>query len=130
MCDKACISILIVFAPNCYKTQKKCVIKLLILIILLCKLFLRHRSQEIYNKAADTCLLALKFISDWFVTNKIFEKLDNVIFSDDYKDLDDVDSDIVTSFSDGMSLVIIDLNNINLDDDNFDEDDPETIILF
>ena len=61
---------------------------------------------------------SLKFISDWFVTNKIFEKLDNVIFSDDYKDLDDVDSDIVTSFSDGMSLVIIDLNNINLDDDN------------
>ena len=101
-------------------------IKLLILIILQCKLFLRHRSQEIYNKAVDTCLLTLKFIPDWFVTNKIFEKLDNVIFFNDYIDLDDMDSDIVTSFSDGMSLVTIDLNNINLDD----EDDPETIIPF
>ena len=27
-----------------------------------------------------------------------------------------------------MSIFCIDLNNINLDDVNFDEDDPETII--
>ena len=27
------------------------------------------------------------------------------------------------------TFVIIDLNNINIDDDNFDEDDPETIVF-
>ena len=28
-----------------------------------------------------------------------------------------------------MCLVIIDLNNINFDDDNFDEDDPINIVF-
>ena len=32
-------------------------------------------------------------------------------------------------FNDGMCLVIIDLNNINFDDDNFDEDDPINIVF-
>ena len=54
--------------------------------------------------------------------------LDNV-FSDYDIDLDDIDSDIVTSSSDGMSLITIDLNNINLNDDSFDEDDPTNIFL-
>ena len=51
--------------------------------------------------------------------------------------LDDIDYDIVTFFSDGMGPVTIDLDNINLDDGNFDDDDddddddhhPETIVL-
>ena len=51
-----------------------------------------------------------------------------MVFSNDEIDLDDIDSDIVTFFSDGMGLVTIDLNNISLDDCNFDEDDPETVI--
>ena len=63
-------------------------------------------------------------------TNKIFEKLDNVVLSNDDTDLDDMYSDIAAFFSDGMGLVTIDLNNINLDDDHFDEDDPTNIVLF
>ena len=58
----------------------------------------------------------------------MLENLDNVVFSNDEIDLDDIDSDIVTFFIDGMGLVTIDLNNSSLDDCNFDEDDPETII--
>ena len=58
----------------------------------------------------------------------MLEKLDNVVFSNDdivfayeYSD--------VTFFSDDMGLnVYSNLNNINLDDDNFDDDDPEIII--
>ena len=42
--------------------------------------------------------------------------------------IDDIDSDIVIFFSDGVDLVTIDLNNINLDDDDFNEYDPETIL--
>ena len=40
----------------------------------------------------------------------------------------DVDSNIITFLMDDMGFNTIDLNNINLgDDNNFDEDDPETI---
>ena len=88
----------------------------------------RHKPQEISDKAVDTCLPTLKFVTLWFVTNKIIEKLDQVVFSNDYIDLDDINSYIFKSFSDGMNLVTVDLYNINLDDNKFDEDDPEFIV--
>ena len=55
----------------------------------------------------------------------MLEKNDVVFLTNDI-DVD-MDSNIATFLSDGMDLVTIDLNNINLDD-YFDEDDPETII--
>ena len=55
----------------------------------------------------------------------MLEKND-VVFSTNDIDVD-IDSNIATFLSDGMDLVTINLNNINLDD-YFDEDDPETII--
>ena len=36
----------------------------------------RHKPQEMCDKAVDTCLPTLKFVTLWFVTNKIIEKLD------------------------------------------------------
>ena len=33
----------------------------------------------------------------------------------------------VTFFSDDMGLVNVDLNNVSLNKDNFDDDDPETV---
>ena len=53
------------------------------------------------DKATDDFLLPLTFVTDWFVTSKMIKKLHTSLFTDD---------------------------NINLDDVNFDEDDPETII--
>ena len=35
------------------------------------------------NKAVDDFLQALKFVLDWFVTNKTIKKL-HVLFADDY----------------------------------------------
>ena len=37
-------------------------------------------------------------------------------------------SDIVAFFNNDMGLVNVDLNNAGLDDDDFDDDDPKTII--
>ena len=54
----------------------------------------------------------------------MLKKLDTVVFSDDDIDLDGKDSDIFTFFTDDMSLVTIEVNNINLNDDNFDKNDP------
>ena len=36
------------------------------------------------DKAVNCCLLALKFVPDWFVMNKMMEKLDSAVFSNDY----------------------------------------------
>ena len=69
----------------------------------------RYKTQEMCDEAIDTSLLALKFVPDWFVTNKMLEKLD-VVFSND-----DMDLDYKNFFSDGIGIVTIDLNNINLD---------------
>ena len=43
-------------------------------------------------------------------------------------DLPDIDSGIVIFLSDEIGVITMDFNNINLDDDNFNEDDLETII--
>ena len=50
------------------------------------------------DKPGDACLPALKFVPYWFVVNKMLEKLDDVVFSKDNLDFDDIDSDIVTFF--------------------------------
>ena len=59
----------------------------------------------------------------------MLEKLDVVLSNDDI-DLHDIDFDHVKFVSDGMGLVSIDINYINLDDDNFDKDDHKTVIHF
>ena len=72
--------------------------------------------------------LPLTFDPEWFATNKMLEKSDDVVFYNDDIDLDDIDSDSVTFSSDDLNLITKDLNNISLDDDNFDDDHPGTII--
>ena len=78
----------------------------------------RHRTQEICDKAVDALLPALKFVPDYFVTNKLLEKLANVVLSNDDIFFVDVDSDVVTFFNDDMAHNTINLN-INFDGDNF-----------
>ena len=52
----------------------------------------KYKTRKICNKAVDDCLAALKFILDWFVTNKMLEKLDNplhphdILFHNEYFD--------------------------------------------
>ena len=58
--------------------------------------------------------------------NKFPEKLDNVEFCNNDIDLPDIDSRFATFFSDEVSVITMNFNNINLDDNNFDEEDPET----
>ena len=79
------------------------------------------------NKAVDFYLLALNFLPDWYVTNKIIKKRDNTVFSNDDMIFGDIDSNIFTFFSNDIGFNSINLNNDNLDDDNFDDCDPETI---
>ena len=59
------------------------------------------------DKPVDAFLPTLNFVPDWFVTSKMLEQLDNVLFSNDIK-LDDLDTDILTFFSDDMDNNTID----------------------
>ena len=76
------------------------------------------------DKAVGALLPALKFKSDYFVANKVLEKLD-VVFSNDGIFFVDVYFDAVTFFNDDMDHNTISLNNINFDDNSFDEVDFE-----
>ena len=73
-------------------------------------------------------LSTLKFLPDWFVTNKMLAKLENNVILDNDIFSVNVDADVITFFSDDLGFNIIDLNNISIDDDSFDKDNPETII--
>ena len=79
--------------------------------------------------ALDDCLPALKFIPDWFDTSKMLEKSDNALFTNDDIPFFDEDFSKVTFFTDEIGILGVDIDKINLDDDNnFDEDDPKTIL--
>ena len=73
-------------------------------------------------------MIVSKFVPDWFVTNKLLEKIDDLVLSNNDTDLEVINSDIATVLSDTRRLFIIDLTHINLDDNNFDEDDLGTIV--
>ena len=80
------------------------------------------------DEAVDDSLTALKLIPNWFVTSKMVEKRFTVLHGDKNVLYFNEDSgDTVFNYNE-MGIVDIDLNNINLDQ-NFDEDDPGTIIL-
>ena len=87
----------------------------------------RDKTQEMSDKAADSFLPTLKFVSDWFVTSKMTENFDKPVFSIDDMVLGDIDSDFITFFSNDKDLNNKTLNNINLDYDNFHNYHRETI---
>ena len=69
---------------------------------------------------------SIGFVLDWFVTSNIIENF-IVLYSLMIIQSDDSNSDFVTFFSKDIELKSIILDNSNLDDDNFDYCDPETI---
>ena len=76
------------------------------------------------DKAIDDFLPPLKFVPDWSVTSKMIKNslllfMQMIIYSILMKIL------VMLNF---LAIVSIDYNNINLDDTNYDEDDPENIV--
>ena len=71
---------------------------------------------------------ALKFAPDWFVTSKMIK----ILFADLYAGENilyvNEDSGNVVFICNEMGILNTDLNNINLDDTNYDEEDPDIII--
>ena len=80
------------------------------------------------DKAVDVCLAALKFVPDWFVTSKMIKILFTALYADENRLYINEDFGNVVFICNGMGILNIDLNNINLGDTNYDKDDPGTII--
>ena len=115
------------FVPACYKTPAMCD-KAVFEDSFTLKYFLdRYRTQEMCDNAVDDFLPALKFVPDWFVTCKV-KKIDDALFANDYVLFLDEYSGNVTFSIDKMGILREDLNNINLDDAKFYEDNAKTII--
>ena len=89
----------------------------------------QYKTQQMCDEAVYGCLTALKFVPDWFLTSKIIKIL-FIAFHADENTLyaNEVSGNVVFTYN-GMGILNIDLNHINLDGSNYDKDDPDTIIL-
>ena len=79
------------------------------------------------DEAVDDCPAELKFIPDWFVTSKMLEKFNNTLRSNDDILFYNEDFDKVTFVANQKDILAVDFEKIILDN-NFDEDDPISII--
>ena len=81
------------------------------------------------DEAVHSCLAALRFIPDWFVTSKMLKKFDNALHANDDTLFFNEDFNKVTFIANQRHILAIDFEKINLDENNnFDKDDPDTII--
>ena len=88
----------------------------------------KHKNQKMSNEAVDDSLAALKLIPDWFVTSRMIKELFTDLHADETILYFNGDSGNVIFSCNEMGILDIDINNINLDN-NFDIDDPDTIIF-
>ena len=77
------------------------------------------------DEAVDYSLAALKFVPNWFVTSK---NLLTALYADDNILYINENSGESVFSCNKMGILSIYLNNINLDDTNYYEDNPEFII--
>ena len=81
------------------------------------------------DEGVDDCLASLNFVPDWFVTSKILEKFHIALLADDDILFFNEDFNKFTFIANQRYILVVDLDIINLDENNdFDEDDPDTII--
>ena len=127
MCDKAVNRCFFVFnsISDQYKTQEMC-----ITVVSECASLIAYCPDKYKNVwwSCWCCLAALKLVPDWFVTSKNIEKIFTATYTDEnILYFNEGPGDAIFN-SNGRVILNIDLNNINLDN-NFDEDDNDTIIL-
>ena len=130
MCDKTVNRCFFVFdfIPDQYKIQEMCdrVVSEDLFLIVYCPG--KYKTQRMCDEAVDNSLAELKLVPDWLVTSKVIKKPFTALYTDENILHFNEDSGNVVFTCDEMDILNIGLNNINLDN-NFDEDDPDTIFL-
>ena len=88
----------------------------------------KYKTQRICYEAV-ACPATLKFIPDWFVTSKMLEKFDNILHANDDTLFYNEDFDKVIFIANQRHILAVDIDKNNLhNDNNFVENDPDTII--
>ena len=77
------------------------------------KYCLHKCTQRICDEAADGCLPALKFVLEWFVSDKMIRKLHEVLFTNDNILFLHEDFGKVTFFGGEMGIISVDLDKID-----------------
>ena len=80
------------------------------------------------DKVVDDCLASLKFVPDWLVTSKMIKELFTTLYADQNILYFKEDSGNFMFSCNEVGFLNIDLNNINLDNTNYEEDDPDTFM--
>ena len=88
----------------------------------------KHETQRRCDKSVDNSLAALRLIPDWFVKSRMSGKLYTALYADQNILYSDEGSGNALFSCKEMGILNMDIKNINLDN-NFDADDPDTIIL-
>ena len=87
------------------------------------------KTQRMCDEAVDDFLAALKFVPDWCVTSKMIEKFYNALLANNDILFFNYNLNKVTFIANQRHILAVDLDKINLDNaNNFDEEDPNTII--
>ena len=114
--------------PDKYKTQEICNLAVSLYFSFMVYCPYKYLTQEMCDETGNDSLAVLELISDWFVTSKMIKKLFTALYADDNILYFNEDSgDAVVNYNE-MGIVNIELNEINLDI-NFDEEDPNTILI-
>ena len=80
------------------------------------------------DEAVGNSLAALKLVPNWFAISKMIKELFTALQADENMLYFNEVSDNVVFSCNEIGILNINLNNFNLDN-NFDEDDPDTIFL-
>ena len=88
----------------------------------------RYKTQEICDKVVYGFLLVLKFVPDWFLQIKRLKNFTH-LYLQTMVYFFDRDIGNVIFCCDEMGVLSVNVIKINLDDTNYDEDDPDTTIL-
>ena len=117
MCDKAVSNdtFMLEYCHDRYKTQKMCDKAVLEDLFILKYCHVRYKTQKLCDIAVNDFLPELKLVPDWFVSNKMLEKLHTTLFADDDIAFFHEDSGSVTHFSNKIDILSVNFKNINLD---------------
>ena len=133
MCDNAVNRCFFVFysIPDQYKTQELCYIVIPEDPSLIVYCPDKYKTQRMRDEAVEDCLAALRLVSDWFVTSEMIKKLFTALYADENILYFNESSGDAVFNCNGLGILNIDHKDHNTTtlDDNFGEDDPDTIIL-
>ena len=129
ICDKAVDTYpsTTIFVAKCFMTQEMCD-KAVNRYYFVSDSIPDRCKTQMCDEAVNDSIAALKVISDWFVTCQMIKKLSTALYADENILYFNGDSGNAVFNCNETGILNIHRNNINLYN-NFDEDDPDTIIL-